>query len=161
MTPRTAAGLVRTSRGAHQKAARAARLAAREEEPQGPGRPAGYLVDAIRKDAPPPGFESRAEKDTRRRGQAGTGAARGRGRPQEARAKAAEQEQKARIDGYLKGLSPAELANLDQVAIAQASPERRAAIKHAPEGPIRRSQLRLLREAHVRRVLELPELASD
>lgn len=127
-----------------------------------PADPAAYLVDAIRKDyASPQGFESKADRDKREEAKRERERLEAAAVRRKREARAAEQEQKTRIDAYLKGLSPTVLATLDQEALVQASPEQRVALAEASEGPIKRAHLRLIREAQVRRLLNLPELSSD
>jgi hypothetical protein len=122
--------------------------------------PAGFLVSAIRNGyATLPGFESTAQRATREetkreQQRRETEAARKRHE-----AKAAELEQKARVEAYLKALDPVALKQLDQEALEHVDPNSRAAYDQMTLATLKRAQLRIFREAHVRRILELPELA--
>lgn len=126
-----------------------------------PADPAAFLVDAIRKGyAPPPGFESKADKAMRDEAEKTQSRRQAEAVRKGREVRAAAHEQKARIDAYLKGLGLEALALLEREAVEHASPEARAAYAAATAGVVKKAQLRILRESHVRRLLKLPEPAD-
>jgi hypothetical protein len=62
----------------------------------------------------------------------------------------------ASIDAYLKTLDADGLANFDAEAWEQATPEMRESVETATLANVKRVQLKFIREAHARRVLNLP-----
>src|SRR5512135_787067 len=115
-----------------------------------------YLAQAIREDfAPPPGFESQADRVKRREAEAAKRheeqeEARRR-RADEARARA----EQIRILDYWNALNAAEQQRLEAEALEQA--EEPAARNYrellATQNPLARSALRCIREAHIRNLL--------
>jgi hypothetical protein len=126
-----------------------------------PADPAGYLVDAIRKDyAAPKGFESKADRakreEAKREEERKAAVAARRKREAEAVAEG----QRAQIASYLEGLDAEALKRFEGEAIAAGRPELVRMYEQASR-QVKTTYLRLLREDHARRVLKLPELAAD
>jgi hypothetical protein len=134
-----------------------------ERHPKKIADPGAYLADAIRNDyAAPKGFESPAERARR---EASERERRRRDVEQRrglAEAKAREREAQGAIAAYLASLSKYALADLDREALEQCDGETRASYEATTLPSLKRSQLRLIREAHVRGLLKLspaPEAA--
>lgn len=128
---------------------------------KGPTDPAAYLVDAIRKDyAAPAGFESkadRAKREAAKREQERRNAEVAR---REREATATAEKQRAQITSYFEGLDAKGLEKFEREALQATSPERLASYNEAPRA-LKSFHLRVIREAHARRILDLPELAED
>jgi hypothetical protein len=123
--------------------------------------PGGFLADAIRRDYPtPPGFETKAEKTARdeaKREQLKREAEATRERHQ---AHADQQKHRAQVEAYLSARTPEELEQLDKDALEQSEPEIRASFDAMPHAAIRKAQLRIIRDSHVRRTLGLPQVSE-
>lgn len=123
--------------------------------------PGGFLVNAIRQDyATPPGFESKADRAKREEAKRDEQRRAVEVARKKHEARAAELEQKAQVDAYLKALGPDELEELDRQALEHADPETRATYEQTTLAALKRTQLRLIRESHVRWLLQLPESAE-
>ncbi len=125
--------------------------------------PTGYLISSIKDQyfSLPKGFESKADKakrDEAKREEQRRAAETAR---KEREARAVRQEQKAKIEAYISGLEPHALEELDREALEQAPPDQRAAFEHMTLPTLKQTQLRFIRESHVRRLLKLPELVED
>jgi len=118
---------------------------------------AAYLVAAIREDyAPPAGFVSgadRARKEAAEQEQQRQDQER---RRQEARARAREQEVEAKVRQFWEGLTEVERARVEAEALENADPDVRAGCTGAPK-VMRKIMVRTVCEAHIRRLLDLPE----
>ena len=112
-----------------------------------------YLVKAVREDyAAPAGFEGKAERVERE-----TAARAEQEREEQARrSKVGVREAEARIASYWKGLTPDEQERLEAEALVSADPADRAAYEGATTPQARRLLLVGLRDAVIRRRLELP-----
>ena len=122
--------------------------------------PGGFLADAIRQSYPtPPGFETKAQRAARDE-------AKREKERQETEARRLKEESRRRdlevhskVNAYLTGLTAEEQEQLDTEALEQADPALRAAFDQAMP-VIKRAQLRIIREGHVRRILGIPETAE-
>jgi hypothetical protein len=126
--------------------------------PKKVGDPAAYLVDAIRKDyAAPKGFETRAARARReeaeRQRQAQEADARRRQRQEQARERA----EQAKVTKYWNALSTPEQARLEAEALEQAEESLARSYRQmqASNNPVASSFLRLIRDAHITRILNL------
>ena len=125
----------------------------REQRPKKVKDLGAYLADAIRKDfAVPAGFESQATRAAR---EATVRAVLDR-EVESRRTKAREQEERDRVQAYWEALPPERRAALDAAALDQADPADRAAYEAAAAPPVRRMLQAGLRDAHLRRLLDLP-----
>lgn len=115
-----------------------------------------YVVAAIREDyAPPAGFESvndrarreAADQEQRRREQER--------RHQEARAKALEREAEAKVRQFWEGLTASQQERVEAEALENADPDVREGCMGAPK-VMQKIMIRSVREAHIRRLLDLP-----
>lgn len=127
--------------------------------------PGGFLADAIRQNYPtPPGFETKAQiaaRDKAKREQ----------ERREAEARRLKEESHRRglevqtkITAYLSGLTSQQQERLDAEALEvaeTAEPNLLASYKGAKDRTMRNLYQRLIREAHVRRILGLPEPTED
>lgn len=128
---------------------------------KGPTDPAAYLVDAIRKDyAAPSGFESKADRAKREAAKREQERRKAEAARREREATATVEKERARITSYLAGLDAKGLEKFEREALAGTSPERLASYHEAPR-QLKSFHLRVIREAHARRILGLPELAED
>ncbi|QDV39342.1 replication initiator protein A [Tautonia plasticadhaerens] len=119
--------------------------------------PAGYLVDSIRKRySPPKGFVSKAERDRREAEER-----------ERARCEAEERERKrleqarlaaerSKVAAYWEGLGPVERAALESEALEQADAALAESLLTSCGTPLESMARRLIREAHIRRLLGLP-----
>ena len=124
--------------------------------PKKVGDPAAYLVDAIRKDyAAPKGFETRAARARReeaeRQRQAQEADARRRQRQEQARERA----DQAKVMKYWNALGAPEQARLEAEALEQAEESLARSYRQmrASNNPVASSFLRLIRDAHITRIL--------
>ena len=121
--------------------------------------PTGYLISSIRDQylTVPAGFVSRAEREQR----AEIEREKQRQEVEAKQRKRAEQTQETAYQGRIKkhwnSLSAAEQAKLDGVAIAQAHPDMLKAYESSKGGPLEAMAQRLIREAHIRKILGIPE----
>lgn len=124
--------------------------------------PTGYLISSIRDRylTVPKGFVSKAERAKREEAKREERRREAEVTRKRHQAKAAELEQKAQVEAYLKGLGAEGLQQLDREALERATPEQRSAHDETKHETLKRAQLRLMRESHVRRILGLPELAE-
>lgn len=115
-----------------------------------------YLVKAIRDDfAPPPGYESRADRARREAADRERQLQEQQRRQQEAKAKEREREEEALVMNYWKGLTPEAQSRVEAAALAAADPPTRAGLTDGP--PImKKIMMRTLRETHIRQLLGLP-----
>lgn len=119
--------------------------------------PGGFLADAIRRNYPtPPGFETKAQKAARDSAKREEQHREAKAAQERHRAKAAKQKQQDQVEAYLSAKSPTELEQLDKEALEHVEPDYRAAYEAMPHEVIKRAQLRIIREFHVRRILGLP-----
>lgn len=120
--------------------------------------PAGYLVKSIVDDyAIPKGFEPRAVRDRREEAER-----RERQRQaEEQRRRQAEQAReaadRARITSFWEAMGPAEQAQFEADALAQASEPLLASHRDTQGTPLEVLARRLIREAHIRKLLGLPD----
>ena len=132
-------------------------LAARKDRRLG-RNPAGYLVQSIRDDyAVPPGFESQADQLRREEAER---QARQREAEQHRRRKAEqarEAAEHAQVTKYWNALGPAEQAQLEADAQAQADPSLRESYRTSRGTPLEAMARRLIREDHIKRLLGLEE----
>jgi hypothetical protein len=120
--------------------------------------PGGYLASAIRGDyATPKGFESNADRAKRE-------AAQREKTRQEAEAQrlkdetvAREKAERIRVVDYWESLSREERSKLEAEAIAAAEPEQRSNYENAKDRTTREMYLGIIRRAHIRKLLNLPE----
>jgi hypothetical protein len=115
-----------------------------------------YLAQAVREDfAPPPGFESQADREKRRAAEE----TRRRREQEEARRRQAEEAreraEQARILEYWHALGPAEQRRLEAEALEQADESAAQSYREllATGNPLARSVLRCIREAYIRKLL--------
>jgi hypothetical protein len=124
----------------------------RETKPKRVVDVGAYLAEAIRKDfAPPAGFRSQAERAEAE----ATARARLEREEQARQAKARAQAERDRIQAYWEALPAERRAALEAEALARADPADRAAYE-AAAAPVRRLLLVGLRDALIRRRLDLP-----
>jgi hypothetical protein len=152
VTPTTAAELVRTFPEERIRTQM-------EQQAQRKGRnPAGLLVAAIRNGyGALPGFVSKADKAKNEEAKR----EKGRRDLEEARkkqtAEATRRDQRARVEAYIKGLNPEDLAAFDKEALKYLSPEERSGYEGATNANLERLRLRVIRNSHARRKLKLPQ----
>src|SRR5512135_2591984 len=120
--------------------------------------PGAYLAQAIREDfAPPPGFESQADREKRRAAEE----AKRHQEQEEARRRRAEEAreraEQARILEYWNALDLDEQRQLEAEALEQADESAAQSYREllATGNPLARSVLRCIREAHIRKLLGL------
>ena len=128
--------------------------------------PPGYLVKSIQDGyVDPKGFENQAEREKRERAERET-------RYQEAEAKRRKREEQgreqaihAKVMKYWTGLSDAEKERLDAEALDQAEETHTASFREMQKSrnPLAGSFLKLIRDAHIKKLLGLPgsPLAAD
>jgi Replication initiator protein A len=122
--------------------------------------PAGYLVKSIEEDySEPKGFETRAERAKRDEAQKER-------QRQEAEAKRQQREEQARdraiqakVTKYWNGLSVADQAKLDTEALDQAEASLASSYRDmkSSRNPVAGSFLKLIRDAHIKKLLKLSE----
>lgn len=115
-----------------------------------------YLVKAIRDDfAPPPGYESGADRARREAAERERRLQEQERRQQEAQAKARQQEEEDLVRAYWQRLTPEDQARVEADALANAEPTTRAGCTGGP--PImKKIMMRTIREAYIRQLLGLP-----
>lgn len=123
--------------------------------------PAGYLVESIRVNyARPKGFESKAERERRAEAEREK-------RRQEAEMKQRERAERARhaaeeakIKKHWNSLAPADQEQLDRDAIESSTDELRKSFETSKGGPVEAMMKKFIREAHIRKLLGIPEAPS-
>jgi hypothetical protein len=163
VTRSTAAGLVRDYPEPRIEAQVEALDWLSRAHPKKVGDPAAYLVDAIRKDyAAPAGFETRAartqQQEAEQERQRLEADAQRRRRQEHARERA----QQAKVTKYWNALSAPEQARLEADALAQAEEALARSYRQmqASRNPMAASFLRLIRDAHIGRILHLGGAAT-
>lgn len=124
--------------------------------------PGGFLADAIRQSYPtPPGFETKAERAARNEVKREKERQETEARRRKEESRRRDLETQAQINAHLAGLTAQEQEQLDAEALEQADPAMREAYEQTSLAALKRVQLRVIREVHVRRILGLTELLED
>jgi hypothetical protein len=124
------------------------------------GDPAAYLVDAIRKDyAAPKGFETRAARQGREEAQRQRQEQEAEAKRRQRQEQVRERAEQAKVTKYWNALGALEQARLEAEALdcAEESLARSYQEMRANNNPVASSFLRLIRDAHIRRLLGLAE----
>lgn len=120
--------------------------------------PAGYLAESIRKKyAAPKGFETKAQKTAREEAKREQQRREAEARRLKEESRQRELGAQAQVTAYLSGLTAQEQEQLDADALVAASPSLRESFERGTDRTLRRMHQRIIREAHVRRLLNLPE----
>jgi hypothetical protein len=124
--------------------------------------PEGYLVKSISDDYKAPnGFVSAAERhkqaEAKRRKEEDTAATRRRQREQEEK----ERELAAKVNAHLKSLTPDQLSQLEAVAIAQSSEEKRLNLDDPAMKMVRKTLVLMAVQEHIARLIQAGQLTAE
>lgn len=120
--------------------------------------PGGFLASAIREDyAPLKGFETKAQRAAREEAKREKERRETEARRLKEEGRRRDFEAQDRINAYLSRLTAQEQERLDAEALEAAEPQLRTSFDQAKDATMRRLYQRFIREAHVRRLLKLPE----
>jgi hypothetical protein len=133
------------------------------EHPKKVGDPAAYLVDAIRKDyAAPGGFETKAAQAQRQEAEQQRQRQEAEAKRRQRQEQARERAEQAKVTKYWNALGAREQARLEAEALEQAEASLAQSYRQmqANHNPVAASFLRLIRDAHIKRILNLGGTAS-
>ena len=132
----------------------------REEGQAGHAEPAGYLVKSIQDDyAAPKGFETKADRAKREEAKREQQRQEAEAKRRQKEAEAREQAIHAKVTKHWNSLTPAEQQKLDAEVLERAEESFAKSYRELAEtkNPIAKSFLKVIRDAHIRRLLKLDD----